>query len=94
VRLGVVAAAILAPLCASAQTDPVAAQALFDEAKRLMASGNNAAACPKLAESQRLDPGVGTLLNLGECYVKIDKLSRAWTTFLEAEAVALREGQA
>jgi hypothetical protein len=91
-------AAALAPLTfalsAHAQTDPVAAQALFDEAKRLMSSGNVAAACPKLAESQRLDPGVGTLLNLGECYDQVGKFSRAWATFRDAEAMALHEGQA
>jgi hypothetical protein len=86
-------AALTLTLPAAAQTDPVAAQALFDEAKRLMASGNAAAACPKLAESQRLDPGVGTLLNLGECYESIGKLARAWATFREAEAMAFHEGQ-
>lgn len=86
-------AAVLFALPARAQTDPVAAQALFDDAKRLMASGHAAEACPKLAESQRLDPGVGTLLNLGDCYDQIGKPSRAWATFREAEAAAQHEGQ-
>ncbi len=92
-RATIAALALTLTLPASAQTDPVAAQALFDDAKRLMASGNDAAACPKLAESQRLDPGVGTLLNLGECYEKIGKLARAWATFRDAEAMAFHEGQ-
>jgi hypothetical protein len=87
-------AAVLVAFPASAQTDPVAAQSLFDEAKRLMTSGRAAEACPKLAESQRLDPGVGTQLNLGDCYDQIGKPSRAWATFRDAEAAALREGQA
>lgn len=86
-------AAVLFALPARAQTDPVTAQALFDDAKRLMASGHAAEACPKLAESQRLDPGVGTLLNLGDCYDQIGKPSRAWATFREAEAAAQHEGQ-
>jgi len=86
-------AAVLFAWPARAQTDPVTAQALFDDAKRLMTSGRAAEACPKLAESQRLDPGVGTLLNLGDCYDQIGKPSRAWATFREAEAAAQHEGQ-
>jgi hypothetical protein len=93
-RASVLCALLLVTTAAVGQTDPVAAQALFDEAKRLMAEGHAGDACPKLAESQRLDPGVGTLLNLAECYVQIKQPARAWTTFLEAEAVASREGQA
>jgi len=92
-RASITLAAALLAMNARAQTDPVAAQALFDDAKRLMASGHAAEACPKLAESQRLDPGVGTLLNLGDCYDQIGKPSRAWATFREAEAAAQHEGQ-
>jgi len=88
--------AFLAPAfarAAFAQTDPVAAQALFDDARRLMAKNDFDAACPKLVESQRLDPGVGTLLNLGECWDKDGKTARAWATFRDAEAMALHEKQ-
>ena len=59
-----------------------AAQALFDEAMRLMKADQNAAACPKLEESQRLDPGMGTEFRLAECYEKVGKLASAWAKFV------------
>src|ERR1700679_2098040 len=37
--------------------DPAAAQALFNDAKRLMSAGKYPDACPKLEESERLPPG-------------------------------------
>lgn len=72
--------------------DSSRAQALFDEGRRLMADGNYAAACPKLAASQRLDPGAGTLMNLASCYEKNAQLASAWATFKEAAAAARSSG--
>ena len=79
---------------AQSGADPAAAQALFDEARKSMARGDLAAACPQLAESQRLDPAIGTLLNLADCYEKSGKTASAWTRFLEAADVARSLGQA
>lgn len=71
--------------------DAAAAEALFDEGKRLMAAKQYATACPKFAESQRLDPGIGTSLWLADCYAKNGQLASAWATFKESEAIAQKQ---
>jgi hypothetical protein len=78
--LVVIAAAV--PGIARADGDAIAkAQARFDEGMVLMRAGKAAAACPKLEESQKLDPGMGTEFRLAECYEATDRLASAWTLF-------------
>jgi hypothetical protein len=74
--------------------DKAAAQTLFDEGRKLMAAGKFAEACPKLAESQKLDPGVGTQFNLSDCYERMGQTASAWAGFLEAASSAKAMGQA
>jgi serine/threonine-protein kinase len=68
------------------------ASRLFDHASALMASGQPNAACAKYAESKRLDPQLGTLLYLGECYAKVGKSASAWVSFKEAADIAAQRG--
>lgn len=75
-----------------AESSEARAQALFDRAKALMASGRYVEACPKLEESQRLDPASGTLLNLGDCYEHLGRTATAWRTFLDAAAASKAVG--
>jgi hypothetical protein len=70
-----------------------AAQTLFDDARKLTAENNYAAACPKLAESHTLDPTVGTKFYLADCLERIGKLASAWTFYIEAADAAAAAGQ-
>lgn len=78
---------------AGAGNDKVAAEALFEEGRRLVAAGNYAEACPRFANSQRLDPSPGTLLNLASCYEKLGRSATAWATYKEAASAANAAGR-
>jgi hypothetical protein len=90
------ACAMLTPsLSALAQnSDKATAEALFTEGRRLMAEGSVAQACQKFEASQKLDPGVGTSLNLAECYERSGRTASAWAQFREAISLARATGSA
>jgi hypothetical protein len=79
---------------ASAQSTEAAATALFDDGRKLMAQHKYAEACPKLAESQRLAPSGGTLINLADCYEHEGRKASAWVAWKNVAARANAAGRA
>ena len=73
--------------------DKAAAQALFDEAIKLIGSRSYGEACPKLEESERLDPAMGTRFQLAQCYEAVGRTASAWAGFLELADLARAAGQ-
>jgi hypothetical protein len=68
------------------------ADALFDEAKALLAAGQTDKACAKLEASEAVLVQLGTRLNLGDCWEKIGRLASAWAEFRGAVALASKAG--
>jgi tetratricopeptide (TPR) repeat protein len=94
----VIVIALLAGVCASparAQQgdDKAAAEQLFTQGKALMEKGKLEQACARFEASQKLDPALGTLLNLALCREKQGKVASAWALYREAAVQARREGQ-
>jgi hypothetical protein len=82
-----------ASIAAAQGADAGAAEALFQSGKSLLEQKNYAQACPKLAESYRLDPGTGTLLALALCHEGEGRLASAWGEFAEVAARSRRDGR-
>jgi hypothetical protein len=59
------------------------ADKLFRSAKQLLAQEDYAHACPRLAESFKLDPATGTLLALAICHEREGKLGSAFREYNE-----------
>ncbi|PKN40851.1 MAG: hypothetical protein CVU63_12830, partial [Deltaproteobacteria bacterium HGW-Deltaproteobacteria-20] len=75
-------------------TDRTLARSLFEEGRRFTQQGRHEDACPKFAESFRLDPASGTQINLAVCHEKVGLTATAWAEFNDALSRAREDRRA
>ena len=93
------AAAMALLLAARAGAEPTdeekaVADLRFREGRELLADKKVDLACAKFAESARLFPRAGVLLNLASCHETQGKIASAWTEYALANSAAHKEGRA
>ena len=69
------------------------AQQLFLAGMDALDDGDLETACRDFAESQRLDPAIGTRFNLADCYEQRGQLASAWVNYVGVADAAERLGQ-
>ena len=69
------------------------AQRLFQAGMDALERGDLETACRDFAESQRLDPAIGTRFNLADCYERRGQLASAWVNYVGVADAAERLGQ-
>lgn len=83
-------------VCASAgaQAKDAVGEKLFVDAQEALKAGRVSEACTKFAESNRVDPQLGTLLNLAACHEKDHKPTSAWSEYTQLVDLATKAGDA
>ena len=87
-------AALLSAVCVDARADSrvASAELLFREGRALLEREAYAQACPKLEQSHRLDPALGTLLLLAFCHEKIGRTATAYAEYTRGATLAEQAG--
>lgn len=85
--------ALLLTLSGSARAEPTAtqkatAETLFQRGVELADAGRVADACTQFDASLQIDPALGTLFRLADCYDRVGRTASAWALFSEAQARA------
>lgn len=79
---------------AAADSRESAAARLFEEARALQLKGHQDDACARFEASEKLEPAVGTLLNLAECAARKGATATASQRYRQAAAMAARRADA
>jgi hypothetical protein len=82
------ACAASAPTALAQVPDKAMAEKFFLEGRDLMKAGQTALACDRFDKSQRIEPRLGTLLNVATCHEQLGKTGSAWGEFIEAKEQA------
>ncbi len=77
---------VLSPAAFAQQSE---ADKLFDEGAALMKAGRVAEACPKFEQSNKIDPEIGGLLWLADCYERNGQTASAYRTYKDAQKMAI-----
>ncbi len=73
--------AIVCSFSPTLHAQAAAADALFESARAAMSKGDFASACEQFRASDKLDPAVGTELNLADCEEKRGRVASAWELY-------------
>lgn len=79
---------------ARAHAQPSEADRLFEAGHQLADKGDYAGACAQFTASYKLDPAVGTELNIADCEEHLGHLRAAWEAYLAAGMQFERGGEA
>jgi hypothetical protein len=77
------------PAAAQDKVDPAAADALFKRGVDLLKKDDWAGGCAAFEASMKLEPSVGTQINLARCADHDGKIAQAWAAFRKAKALNL-----
>src|SRR5690242_14700011 len=88
-RLAAFVSVIVAAPLAHAQNSE--ADKLFEEGSALMKQNKFAEACPKLEQSNKIDPQVGGFLWLADCYERNGQTASAYKTYKDAQKMAIEK---
>jgi len=79
--VSIAATSLFALAAGSAHAQSAEAERRFNEAEALLSAGKVAAACEAFEESNRLEPGAGVLIRIGQCKEKLGKLASALAAY-------------